>query len=82
MVIKGTILTCFLKIVNIYCGIGNYIITITVVIKDYSYYCEPKHSEQKGELEKNHEYIRYIIPKGTSFDGLIVIPPDDICLRP
>lgn len=34
------------------------------------YYCEPRHSEQKGELEKNHEYIRYILPKGTSFDGL------------
>lgn len=34
------------------------------------YYCEARHSEQKGELEKNHEYIRYILPKGTSFDGL------------
>lgn len=34
------------------------------------FYCEAKHSEQKGELEKNHEYIRYVLPKGTSFDGL------------
>lgn len=34
------------------------------------FYCEPKHSEQKGELEKNHEYIRYVLPKGTSFDEL------------
>lgn len=34
------------------------------------YYCEARHSEQKGELEKNHEYIRYVLPKGTSFDTL------------
>lgn len=89
------------------------------------FYCEPRKSEQKGCLEKNHEYIRYVLPKGTSFDyltqekvllminninnttrpklrgatpmkkalkdfdtnaleklGLIVIPPDDVCLTP
>ena len=34
------------------------------------FYCDPRHSEQKGELEKNHEYIRYILPQGTSFDDL------------
>ena len=34
------------------------------------YYCEARHSEQKGELEKNHEYIRYVLPKKTSFDQL------------
>lgn len=34
------------------------------------FYCDPRHSEQKGEIEKNHEYIRYILPQGTSFDGL------------
>lgn len=34
------------------------------------FYCESRHSEQKGELEKNHEYIRYVLPKGSSFDGL------------
>ena len=34
------------------------------------YYCEPRKSEQKGKLEKNHEYIRYILPKGKSFDEL------------
>ena len=34
------------------------------------YYCEPRKSEQKGGLEKNHEYIRYILPKGSSFDEL------------
>lgn len=34
------------------------------------FYCDPRHSEQKGEIEKNHEYIRYILPQGTSFDEL------------
>ena len=29
------------------------------------YYCDPMMSGQKGRLEKNHEYIRYVIPKGT-----------------
>ena len=27
-------------------------------------------SNQKPHIEKNHEYIRYILPKGTSFDDL------------
>ena len=27
-------------------------------------------SWQKGRLEKNHEFIRYIIPKGTTFSVL------------
>lgn len=31
------------------------------------FYCDPRASEQKGKLEKNHEYIRYFYPKGTSF---------------
>ena len=34
------------------------------------FYCDPRHSEQKGEIEKNHEYIRYVLPSGTSFDAL------------
>lgn len=34
------------------------------------FYCDPNCSWQKGTLEKNHEYIRYILPKGTSFSGL------------
>lgn len=33
------------------------------------YYCDPNASYQKGSLEKNHEYIRYVIPKGKSFNG-------------
>lgn len=34
------------------------------------FYCDPNCSWQKGSLEKNHEYIRYILPKGSSFAGL------------
>lgn len=34
------------------------------------FFCDPNASWQKGSIEKNHEYIRYILPKGTSFAGL------------
>ena len=34
------------------------------------FYCNPACSWQKGSIEKNHEYIRYILPKGTSFASL------------
>ena len=34
------------------------------------FYCNPNCSWQKGSIEKNHEYIRYILPKGTSFASL------------
>lgn len=34
------------------------------------YYCEPYSSWQKGGIERNHEFIRYIIPKGITFDKL------------
>ena len=30
------------------------------------FYCDPYVSNQKARLEKNHEYIRYVIPKGKS----------------
>lgn len=33
------------------------------------FYCDPNSSWQKGCIEKNHQYIRYILPKGTSFAG-------------
>ena len=36
----------------------------------YLYYCHPNSPEEKPELEKNHEYIRYILPKKTSFETL------------
>ena len=35
-------------------------------IRTSIYYCDPMQSGQKGRLEKNHEYIRYVIPKGKS----------------
>jgi IS30 family transposase len=34
------------------------------------FFCDPMASYQKGHLEKNHEFIRYVIPKGTSMDHL------------
>jgi IS30 family transposase len=34
------------------------------------FYCNPNAPFQKGAIEKNHEFIRYILPKGTSFDSL------------
>lgn len=34
------------------------------------FYCDPCASWQKGAIEKNHEYIRYVLPKGSSFDDL------------
>lgn len=34
------------------------------------FYYEPRRSDQKGSCEVNHEQIRRILPKGTSFDNL------------
>ena len=34
------------------------------------FYCDPYCFWQKGACEKNHEYIRYIRPKGSSFSDL------------
>lgn len=34
------------------------------------FYCDSGKSWQKGNIEKNHEYIRYVLPKGSSFDNL------------
>ena len=39
------------------------------VYKTRLFYCDPGHSEQKGKIENNHEYIRRFIPKGTSFNN-------------
>jgi IS30 family transposase len=38
-------------------------------IRSKIFYCNPNCSWQKGMLEKNHEYIRYVIPKGQSLDS-------------
>ena len=34
------------------------------------FFCDPHASRQKGTLEKNHEFIRYILPKGSSFKNI------------
>ena len=34
------------------------------------FYCELERTDQKGSCEVNHEMIRRILPKGTSFDNL------------
>lgn len=34
------------------------------------FYCNPRASYQKGMIERNHEFIRYVLPKGSSFDKL------------
>lgn len=34
--------------------------------RTYVFYCDPYMSNQKSRIEKNHEYIRYVIPKGRS----------------
>ena len=32
------------------------------------FYCDPQASWQKPQIEKNHEYIRYVLPRGKSFN--------------
>jgi IS30 family transposase len=39
-------------------------------LRSHVFYCHPYSSYEKGSCEKNHEYIRYILPKGTSFADL------------
>ena len=34
------------------------------------FYCNPNRPDQKGKIEKNHEYIRIVYPKGVSFNKL------------
>ena len=34
------------------------------------FFCDPHASYQKGILEKNHEFIRYILPKGLSLKNI------------
>ena len=41
------------------------------------FYCEPSAPYQKGSAERNHEFIRCFIPKGTSLD---MYTQDDISL--
>ncbi len=41
------------------------------------FFCEPSSPHQKAEIERSHEYIRMVLPKGCSFDHLT---QDDVCL--
>ena len=34
------------------------------------FYCDPCASWQKGRVERNHEFLRLVLPKGSSFDAL------------
>ena len=34
------------------------------------FFCDPMNSNQKSQLERNHELVREILPKGVSFDSL------------
>jgi IS30 family transposase len=46
-------------------------------IRTRVFYCDPHKSWQKARIEKNHEFIRYIIPKGKAFD---MIDQQDVTL--
>ena len=41
------------------------------------FYCDPQCPQQKGSAERNHEFIRYFIPKGTDLN---IYTQDDISL--
>ena len=42
------------------------------------FYCDPCASWQKGRVERNHEFLRFVLPKGTSFDGLTQADVDQV----
>ena len=39
-------------------------------VLSHVFYCDPYNTNQKSQCERNHEYIRMVLPKGTSFDDL------------
>ncbi len=43
-------------------------LTADLTLRTAVYYCDPMASWQKPHIEKNHEYIRYVIPKGKSLN--------------
>lgn len=45
--------------------------SITGEVECSMFYCDPQQINQKSRCERSHEYIRYILPKGTSFDELV-----------
>lgn len=38
--------------------------------RTWLFYCDPQRASQKGSIEVTHEFIRRILPKGTSFKSL------------
>ena len=38
--------------------------------RTWVFFCDPMNSNQKSQLERNHEIVREILPKGVSFDAL------------
>jgi IS30 family transposase len=40
------------------------------------FYCDPCASWQKGRVERNHEFLRLVLPRGTSFDSLSQVHVD------
>jgi len=42
------------------------------------FYCDPRATNQKARIERNHEFIRLILPKGSSFDHLSQADVDKI----
>lgn len=43
-------------------------LTEDYVYRTKLFYCDPMASWQKPHIEKNHEYIRYVLPRGKSLD--------------
>lgn len=50
-------------------GVDTLELTSKGLIRTSIFYCDPMSSGQKGRLEKNHEYIRYVFPNGSDFNG-------------
>lgn len=42
------------------------------------FYCDPCASWQKGRVERNHEFLRLVLPKGTTFDHLTQADVDKV----
>jgi len=38
--------------------------------RTWVFFCDPMNSNQKSQIERNHELVREILPKGVSFDAL------------
>jgi IS30 family transposase len=51
--------------------------TIEGTLRTKVFYCDPQQTNQKSRCERNHEFIRYILPKGSCFDDLT---QDDVTL--